>query len=147
MLRRVFCREFWASNSVICLGCVLGSSGCAFLYGFSYLIKGVPLFSPFLGLSGRGFGVCFFLSPLFLLLLPPFFLGAGLGSLSFSSACLSPGLRCLDEAGQAQHVLILLAVSSFLFSLPGSAPLSLALSLSFFSLSLSLFLSLLHASA
>ena len=69
MLRQVFCEGFWALNSVFCLGCVFEGSGCAFLYGFSYLIEGVLVFfRRFFGTLGprfRGFGSSFLLSSSF----------------------------------------------------------------------------------
>ena len=138
-----FCGGFWAANSVICIGFVFTGSGCVFLYGFTYLIQGV-LFSCRSRDSGAAVSGLVFSSLLFLLLLPPFFLGAGLGSLSFSSVLLPSGPRCLVEAGQAEHLLVHVLVFClvFLFSLPGSAPLFLALFFSFFSLSFFLSLSL-----
>ena len=95
-----FCGGFWATSSGICIGCVFAGSGSAFLYGFSYLIQGVLVSccSRDSGAVVSGF-VCS--SLLFLLLLPPFFLGAGLGSLSFSSVFLPTGPHRLFEAGPA----------------------------------------------
>ena len=137
-----FCGGFWAANSVICIGFVFVGSGCVFLYGFTYLIQGV-LFSCRSRDSGAVVSGLVFSSLLFLLLLPPFFLGAGLGSFSFSSVLLPTGPRRLVEAGQAEHLLVFCLV--FLFSLPGSAPLFLALFFSFFSLSFFLSLSCMYA--
>ena len=78
-----FCGGFWAVSSVSCIGCVFRwFRVCVFVW--IYLSdSGSSLFLPFSGLRGRGFGVHFPSSLLFLLLLPPLFLGVGLGSLSF----------------------------------------------------------------
>ena len=93
-----FYGRFWAVNSESCIGCVSAGSGCAFLYGFTYLIQGVLVFCRS---RDSGAAVSGFVLSLLLLLLPPFFLGAGLGSLSLSSVRLWPGPSRIVEAGPA----------------------------------------------
>ena len=132
-----FYGRFWAVNSESCIGCVSAGSGCAFLYGFTYLIQGVLVFFAVLGTLGPRFRGSFSLSSSFFF--PLSFLGPAWGLfLSLLCAC------CQDHLASSRQVRLSTCFFAcclfFLFSLPGSAPLSLALSLSFL-LSLSFFLS------
>ena len=138
-----FCGGFWATNSVICIGCVFAGSGCAFLYRFSYLLQGVLVScrSRETGAAVSGF---VFSSLLFLLLLPPFFLGAGLGSLSLLCSCRQDRIAWSRQVRLSICFVCVLSLLSFLSPRVGSP---LPCSFSFFP-SLSLFrnfLSLLHA--
>ena len=118
-----FCGGFWATNSVICVGCFFAGSGCAFLFGFSYLIQGVLVFLPFSGLWGRCFGVRFLSSSSFFFLLS--FSGpAWVLFLSLLCSCrqdLNAGSR------QVRLSICLCSVSSFFSLPPGRLPYFLAL--------------------
>ena len=135
-VRARFCGGFWATNSVICIGCFFAGSGWAFLYGFSRLIQGVLVFLPFSGLWGRGFR--FFCSSL-----PPssspFLLSESAWVLLlFFSACAARTANAwFGRCGACLHGLFLFLFCSLcpagpsLLSLPCSS-LSLSLSLSLF---------------
>ena len=129
-----FCGGFWATNSVICIGCFFAGSGCAvFVWIFFYLIQGFLVFLPFSGLWGRCFGVRSLSS--FSFFFPLSFSGpAWVLFLSLLRSCRTGPQRWV-EAGPAQHLLVICLF--FLFSLPGvGSPSSLPFSFSFFSLSL-----------
>ena len=144
MLRRVFAKGFGRSNSVFCVGCVFFGSGRAFLYGFTCDAIREFFFSPLFRDSGAAVS-----GPVLLLLLfssssfffPLSSLGVGLGCSSFLLCLLLPGLPS-STAGRsgAAHAMSLLS-SSFLLSLPGRPPLSLALFFLFLSFFLFFFLS------
>ena len=129
-LRELYWMCFRWFRVCVCVWIYLSDSGSSF-------------FLPFSGLRGRCFGFRFPLSLFFLLRLPPFFLGAGLGSLS-----LLPCLRRQDFVAWSRQVrpsncfFCVLSLLSFLSPRVGPP---LPCSFSFFpslSLSLSFFLSL-----
>ena len=128
-------------NSESCIGCVSAGSGCAFLYGITYLIQGVLLScrSRDSGAAVLGFVFLLLSSSSFVLLrLPPFSSWGRLGLSSLPPSCVLAGPQRLGgrqvrAAHGAWHVFL-----SFFLSLPGPAPLSLSRSFSL-SLSLSLF--------
>ena len=130
-----FCGGFWATNSVICVGCFFAGSGCAFLYGISYLIQGVLVFAVLgtLGPLFRGSS-----SLLFLLLLPLSPLGAGSGSLlCFLCLCRQDSRGRGRSAWRLMSCHVLFFLSSFFLPLSARAGSPLPFPVSF-SLSLSL---------
>ena len=144
-----FCGGIWAVNSVSCIGCASAGSGCAFLYGFTYLIQGVPLSCRSRDSGAAVSGSVFLLLSSSSFVFPLSFSGPAwvlfLCFLAFVARTTG-----LVEAGQAEQLLVVCLL--FLFSLPGSAPLFLALFFLFLlslplslSLSLSLSFFLLHA--
>ena len=136
-----FCGGFWAANSVICIGFVFAGSGCVFLYGFSYLIKGVLVFFAVFGTLGprfRGLVLPFSSPSLFF----PLSLSGSAWVLFLFFSCSCRQDRPFDggRSGLAHDAHVAL---SFLLSLPGRPPLpcpflSLSVFLSFFLSSFSL---------
>ena len=138
-----FFGRFWAVNSESCIGCVSAGSGCAFLYGITYLIQGVLLScrSRDSGAAVLGFVFLLLSSSSFVLLrLPPFSSWGRLGFSSLPPSCVLAGPQRLGgRQVRAAHGAWHVCLSFFLplsaragSSLPFPVFLSLSLSLSLF---------------